>query len=127
MNCVDLHTVCHELRLSSHLVCGINRFLIERILHELLLQPEVLELLLLFALTVEIISSVKYVKLASLFPLLMINRHIEEDALPRFNFQVVSVFFASKEFTSLLLDPLQSFIARVEALFIPLFVIIDRH
>ena len=125
MNRVDLHAVRHELRLGSHLVRGVNRFLIERILHELLLQPEVLELLLLFALTVEIISSVKYVKLASLFPLLMINGHIVEDAIPGLDFQFVSVLFAFKELTSLLRDSLQSFIARVEALLIPLLVIID--
>ena len=73
LNCVYLNTLAHQLGLVNHRGSHAACFLIECILDEFFLEPEVLRLLLLFAFALNILDCVQFAKFCHLFLLLLFH------------------------------------------------------
>ena len=127
MHRINFCWIVEEFSWVDHLLSYWVRFLVERILNELLLEPEVLELLLLFALTFQVWGCVHKAQFAHLFTLLMINWDFLQDALSCLNLWIVAFVFFSQEICSLVCCSSEAFIASVESFCVLLLMVIDSH
>ena len=94
------------------------RLLVEGVLHELLLQPEVLRLLLTFALTLQVHYSVHLSQLLHLFALFLLHLDIFEDDLARQDFVLVASGLLGQEIIPVVLGPLEALVSRLKPLLV---------
>ena len=92
--------VVHELMSVDHLLRHRTGLLVEGILDELLLEPEVLELLLLFALTLQICRRVHHSQLLYLFSLGLFDGYVAQNALTSHHLLIMPLMLPLDEISS---------------------------
>ena len=125
LNCVYLNTLAHQLGLVNHCGSHTARFLIECILDEFFLEPEVLRLLLLFAFALNVLNCIHFAKFCHFFLLLLFHGNIMKNRFTGKYFVFVTAIFSPQEIISILLSLLQAFVSRHESLFILISMIFD--
>ena len=106
---------------------SLARFLIECVLHELLLQPEVLKLLLLLTLALQVRIGVGEPQLAHLLPLCLLDLNIVKDTIASTHFIVVTFAFPLDELIAIIGCFAQALISSRESLIVTLSVVLDGH
>ena len=122
---VTFNALILNLRGVDHLGSRKVRLLIEGVLYEFLLEPKVLELLLLLALALHVRRVVEDAQLFNLLLLLVLHRDIAKDYVSLCQLILLTIAFSTQELFSFALFALKTIIALEESLLVLLAMILN--
>ena len=102
---IDLDTLAHQFGSFYHLRCCHTCLLIEGILEEFFLEPEVLRLLFAFAFALQVHNSVHLAQFPHLLVLLLLNMDVLEDILASLDFVFMAAGFLCQEIITFVFGP----------------------